>query len=377
MRSKKWKAAFAALALSVALLAQPLTASAWMLDAEQQQLVDNLTSGQEALLLGNYAQAVNDLSRAVELNSNSVSAYYYRARALQYMGRSTDAAADYSRVAVMTRNGNYGSRYSDAQSLALQLGATSVGTSVFGNVLSGAAAGAQVTGPDGQQRQATAEEAAAVKQVMDAYTQPVLDSAYQQQFADLTDHAGVQEVVNKRTAALTATEETYGTTDKETIYCGSGRTGICIDGSDTIEIEKKAPTASDLVEQVVDELNPLSAWMKDDKPTDHAPRYGKGRLQPVQPLHFHHHRAGDEEERHQQDQDPCAGGHAGQGALQHQRRRERGCELPHLHCEPRRKDPDQHPLRQHRLCGRVTGPKHFKHGRAGTFLWLRPCFSYI
>ena len=119
---------------------------------EQQQLVDNLTSGQEALLLGNYAQAVNDLSRAVELNSNSVSAYYYRARALQYMGRSTDAAADYSRVAVMTRNGNYGSRYSDAQSLALQLGATSVGTSVFGNVLSGAAAGAQVTGPDGQQR---------------------------------------------------------------------------------------------------------------------------------------------------------------------------------------------------------------------------------
>lgn len=86
MRSKKWKAAFAALALSVALLAQPLTASAWMLDAEQQQLVDNLTSGQEALLLGNYAQAVNDLSRAVELNSNSVSAYYYRAKALQYMG---------------------------------------------------------------------------------------------------------------------------------------------------------------------------------------------------------------------------------------------------------------------------------------------------
>ena len=275
MRSKKWKAAFAALALSVALLAQPLTASAWMLDAEQQQLVDNLTSGQEALLLGNYAQAVNDLSRAVELNSNSVSAYYYRARALQYMGRSTDAAADYSRVAVMTRNGNYGSRYSDAQSLALQLGATSVGTSVFGNVLSGAAAGAQVTGPDGQQRQATAEEAAAVKQVMDAYTQPVLDSAYQQRFADLTDHAGVQEVVNKRTAALTATEETYATTEKETIYCGSGRTGICIDGSDTIEIEKKAPTASDLVEQVVDELNPLSAWMKDDKPTDHAPRYEK------------------------------------------------------------------------------------------------------
>lgn len=82
-------------------------------------------------------------------------------------------------------------------------------------------------------------------------------------------------MVNKRTAALTATEETYGTTDKETIYCGSGRTGICIDGSDTIEIEKKAPTASDLVEQVVDELNPLSAWMKDDKPTDHAPRYEK------------------------------------------------------------------------------------------------------
>ena len=274
-KSRKLKAAFAALALSVALLAQPLTASAWMLDAEQQQLVDNLTSGQEALLLGNYAQAVNDLSRAVELNSNSVSAYYYRAKAMQYMGRSTDAAADYSRVAVMTRNGNYGSRYSDAQSLALQLGATSVGTSVFGNVLSGAAAGAQVTGPDGQQRQATAEEAAAVKQVMDAYTQPVLDSAYQQQFADLTDHAGVQEVVNKRTAALTATEETYGTTDKETIYCGSGRTGICIDGSDTIEIEKKVPTASDLVEQVVDELNPLSAWMKDDKPTDHAPRYEK------------------------------------------------------------------------------------------------------
>ena len=251
-KSRKLKAAVAALVLSVALLAQPLTASAWMLDAEQQQLVDNLTSGQEALLLGNYAQAVNDLSRAVELNSNSVSAYYYRAKALQYMGRSTDAAADYSRVAVMTRNGNYGSRYSDAQSLALQLGATSVGTSVFGNVLSGAAAGAQVTGPDGQQRQATAEEAAAVKQVMDAYTQPVLDSAYQQQFADLTDHAGVQEVANKRTAALTATEETYGTTDKETIYCGSGRTGICIDGSDTIEIEKKAPTASDLVEQVVD-----------------------------------------------------------------------------------------------------------------------------
>lgn len=34
-KSRKLKAAFAALALSVALLAQPLTASAWMLDAEQ------------------------------------------------------------------------------------------------------------------------------------------------------------------------------------------------------------------------------------------------------------------------------------------------------------------------------------------------------
>lgn len=146
---------------------------------------------------------------------------------------------------------------------------------MFGNVLSGAATGAQVTGPDGQQRQATTEEAAAVKQVMDAYTQPVLDSAYQQRFADLTDHAGVQEVVNKRTAALTATEETYATTDKETIYCGSGRTGICINGADTIEIEQKVPTASDLVEHVVDELNPFSAWFKEEKPTDHAPRYEK------------------------------------------------------------------------------------------------------
>ena len=72
MRSKKWKAAFAALALSVALLAQPLTASAWMLDAEQQQLVDNLTSGQEALLLGNYAQAVNDLSLLLSCQSTAV-----------------------------------------------------------------------------------------------------------------------------------------------------------------------------------------------------------------------------------------------------------------------------------------------------------------
>ena len=64
MRKKtcRFKAALAALALSVAVLAQPLTASAWMLNANQQQLVDNLTTGREALLLGNYTQAVNDLA---------------------------------------------------------------------------------------------------------------------------------------------------------------------------------------------------------------------------------------------------------------------------------------------------------------------------
>lgn len=274
-KTKRLKAAFAALVLSMALLAQPLTASAWMLDAEQQQLVDNLTSGREALLLGNYNQAVNDLSRAVQLNGNSVSAYYYRARALQYLGRSSEAAADYSRAAVMTRNGSYGGEYSDASSLAAQLGVTTVGTSIFSGVLSSAAAGAQVTGADGQQRQATEEEAAMIKKLMDSQTQPQVDAVYQEKFADPTDHAGVQEVVNKRTAALTATEETYATTDKETIYCGSGRTGICINGSDTIEIEKKAPTASDLVEHVIDQLNPFSSLFQEDKPTDHAPRYEK------------------------------------------------------------------------------------------------------
>lgn len=277
-KSKRMKTALAALVLSVALLAQPLTASAWMLDAEQQQLVDNLTSGREALLLGNYSQAINDLSRAVQLNSNSVSAYYYRAKALQYSGRSSEAAADYSRVALMTRGGNYGNEYSDASSLAAQLGVTTVGTSIFTDVLSSAAASAQVTGSDGQQRQATEEEAAVIKQLMDSQTQPQFDALYQQKFADPTDHAGVQEVVNKRTAALTAPEETYATTDKETIYCGSGRTGICINGSDTIEIEKKAPTASDLVEHVIDQLNPFSSitsLFQEDKPTDHAPRYEK------------------------------------------------------------------------------------------------------
>ena len=256
-KTKKLRAAFAALVMSAALLVQPLTASAWMLNAEQQQLVDNLTSGREALLLGNYNQAVNDLSRAVQLNGNSVSAYYYRARALQYMGRSSEAAADYSRVAVMTRNGSYGGEYSDAASLAAQLGVTTVGTSIFSGVLSSAATGAQVTGADGQQRQATEEEAAMIKKLMDSQTQPQVDAVYQEKFADPTDHAGVQEVVNKRTAALTATEETYATTDKETIYCGNGRTGICINGSDTIEIEQKTPTASDLVEHVIDQLNPL------------------------------------------------------------------------------------------------------------------------
>ena len=137
-KTKKLRAAFAALVLSAALLVQPLTASAWMLNAEQQQLVDNLTSGREALLLGNYNQAINDLSRAVQLNGNSVSAYYYRARALQYLGRSSEAAADYSRVAVMTRNGSYGGEYSDASSLAAQLGVTTVGTSIFSGVLSSA-----------------------------------------------------------------------------------------------------------------------------------------------------------------------------------------------------------------------------------------------
>ena len=274
-KTKRLKAAFAALVLSMALLAQPLTASAWMLDAEQQQLVDNLTSGREALLLGNYNQAVNDLSRAVQLNGNSVSAYYYRAKALQYLGRSSEAAADYSRVALMTRGGSYSGEYSDASSLAAQLGTATVGTSIFTGVLSSAAAGAQVTGADGQQRQATEEEAAMIKQLMDSQSQPQFDALYQQQFADPTDHAGVQEVVNKRTAALTATEETYATTDKETIYCGSGHTGICINGSDTIEIEKKAPTASDLVEHVTDQLNPFSSLFQEDKPTDHAPRYEK------------------------------------------------------------------------------------------------------
>ena len=277
-KTKKLRAAFAALVMSAALLVQPLTASAWMLNAEQQQLVDNLTSGREALLLGNYNQAVNDLSRAVQLNGNSVSAYYYRARALQYMGRSSEAAADYSRVAVMTRNGSYGGEYSDAASLAAQLGVTTVGTSIFSGVLSSAATGAQVTGADGQQRQATEEEAAMIKKLMDSQTQPQVDAVYQEKFADPTDHAGVQEVVNKRTAALTATEETYATTDKETIYCGNGRTGICINGSDTIEIEQKTPTASDLVEHVIDQLNPFSSitsMFQEEKPTDYAPRYEK------------------------------------------------------------------------------------------------------
>ena len=139
---------------------------------------------------------------------------------------------------------------------------TTVGTSIFSGVLSSAAAGAQVTGADGQQRQATEEEAAMIKKLMDSQTQPQIDAVYQEKFADPTDHAGVQEVVNKRTAALTATEETYATTDKETIYCGSGRTGICINGSDTIEIEQKTPTASDLVEHVIDQLNPFSSMRK-------------------------------------------------------------------------------------------------------------------
>lgn len=282
MRKKnhRIKAALAALALGVAVLAQPLTASAWMLDANQQQLVDNLTSGREALLLGNYAQAVNDLSRAIQLNGSSTSAYYYRARAYQYMGRSTDAAADYSRVALMTRSGGMYSRYSDAQSLAIQLGASSVGTSVLTGAITSATAGAQVTDPDGTTRQATEEEVALAQKLMQAETQPAVDSVYQDRFGDPTDNAGVQEVVNKRTAALTATEETYTASTNETIYCGSGHTAICFNGSKTIEIPEKQVTTEQMVEEIVDRLNPLSPIMslfkeKEEEVQDFAPCYEK------------------------------------------------------------------------------------------------------
>lgn len=281
-KNHRIKAALAALALGVAVLAQPLTASAWMLNANQQQLVDNLTSGREALLQGNYAQAVNDLSRAIQLNGSSTSAYYYRARAYQYMGRSSDAAADYSRVALMTKSGSsyMSSRYSDAQSLAIQLGASSVGTSVLTGAITSATAGAQVTDQDGTTRQATPEEAALAQKIMQAETQPALDDVYKERFGDPTDNAGVQEVVNKRTAALTATEETYTTNDNETIYCGSGHTAICFNGAKTIDIPEKEVTTEQMVEEIVDRLNPLSSITslfkaKEEEVKDFPPCYEK------------------------------------------------------------------------------------------------------
>ena len=284
MRKKtcRFKAALAALALSVAVLAQPLTASAWMLNANQQQLVDNLTTGREALLLGNYTQAVNDLSRAIQLNASSTSAYYYRARAYQYMGRSSDAAADYSRVVMMAKSsgGYLPAQYSDAQSLSIQLGASSIGTSVLTGAITSAAGSVQITGQDGTTRQATPEEAAMVQKIMQGETQPAMDDVYRERFGDPTDHAGVQEVVNKRTAALTATEETYSTNANETIYCGSGHTAICFNGSETIDIPEKEVTTEQMVEEIVDRLNPLSPITslfkaKEEEVQDFAPSYEK------------------------------------------------------------------------------------------------------
>jgi len=284
MRKKnhQLRKALAALVLGVAVLAQPLTASAWLLDAEQQQVVNNLTSGREALLQGNYQQAVSDLSRVIQLSGSNIGAYYYRARAYQYMGRSSDAAADYSRVAMMTRskNGYYSSYYGDAQSLAIQLGASSIGTTVLSGAIADATASAQVTDADGTQRQVTAEEAALAQQLMASQTQPALTESYQLQFGDPVDNAGVQEVVSKRTAALTGPEETYTIGEKETLYCGSGRTGLCFNGADTIELVEKTKTTDEMAEEILDRLNPLSPIVtifqgEKEEVKDYAPRYVK------------------------------------------------------------------------------------------------------
>lgn len=276
---RRVKAAFAAVLLCVAVAAQPIAASAWTLDDDQQMFVDSMIAGRESLMMGDYDSAINSLNRALQYRSNSASAYFYRAQAKQYRGNASEAVSDYSAVMRLTdKNSTY---YAQAKSMALQLGVSDTGTTIGSGLLQAALSSvAQVEEATGETRGMTKEERELYQQSLDSYTQKGVGSVYYERFGDHSDIESVREVYNKRNAVLAGIEETYSTNEKETIYCGSGRTGICLIGSDSIQIEEKQPTVDDLIEDIVDELNPFSGLVSvlkggEEEVVDYAPKYEK------------------------------------------------------------------------------------------------------
>lgn len=272
---RRVKAAFAAALLCAVVAAQPLAASAWTLDDDQQMFVDSMIAGRESLLLGDYDRAINSLDRAIEYRPKSADAYFYRAQAKQYRGSVSEAVSDYSTVIWLADKDS--GCYAQAKTMALRLGVTDVGISIGSGLLQSSLSSAEIVEQSGEKRSLTEEERQLFQQEIDSYIQK---DVYYERFGDHSDHDSVREVYNKRTEVLAVIEETYSTTEKETIYCGSGRTGICIIGSDSIQLEKKETTVVGLIGDVVDRLNPFSALMtilkgKEEEVVDYAPKYEK------------------------------------------------------------------------------------------------------
>lgn len=271
---QKIKAAFVAAFLCVAVAACPITASAWTLENDQQMFVDSMIAGREALLLGDYDSAINSLNRAIEYYPNRVEAYFYRAQAKQYRGNASEAVSDYSTVIRLAdRDSGF---YTQAKTMALRLSVTDAGMSLGSRLFQTSLSSAEVVEQGGEKRSLTEVERQQLQWEMDSYFQK---EVYEKRFGDHSDHDGVRTVYNKGNAVLAGIEETYSTTEKETIYCGSGRTGICIIGSDSIQIKEKEPTIGGLLGEIVDRVNPFSALMTilkgKEEVVDHAPRYEK------------------------------------------------------------------------------------------------------
>lgn len=272
---RKIKAAFATVLLCIAVVAQPIEASAWTLDNDQQMFVDSMITGRESILLGDYESAIKSLNRAIEYCPNDAEAYFYRAQANQYRGSASEAVSDYSTVIRLADRDS--GCYARAKTMALRLSVTNVGISIGSRMFQTSLSSAEVVERSGEKRSLTEEERQQFQQEVDSFVQK---DVYDKHFGDHSDHDSVREVYNKRNAVLAGIEETYSTNEKETIYCGSGRTGICLIGSDSIQIEEKQPTVDDLIEDIVDELNPFSGIVSalkggEEEVVDYAPKYEK------------------------------------------------------------------------------------------------------
>lgn len=252
---KRAKALLASFAVITMVIAQPLAACAWTWNAQQQQIVNNMLNGREALLVGDYTQAKQCMNNILQLDSYYASAYYYRALAYQYEGNAGAAAADYGIYAQRTGD-------DEAKSLSLQLGARKLGSSVLSATMSSVISSAQVTDEAGNVREMTEQEKAAVRGMMQGGTDAA-DEAYMDQYGDKTDHAKYKNLLACRDAVYASTEERYDIDENQVVCCGMGRTAICFDSSDIVVVE----------EETADPFNPFSPIIegRKEKITDRDP----------------------------------------------------------------------------------------------------------